>query len=158
MIILISGSINAGKSTIAGKLAEKIPNAVVLEIDVLRDFIKSVPLEKAIPINLENAISLTKNFVKHNFSVFIPYPLSKKNYDFLVEGLRDAREKIYTFTLNPSIETVLEGRGRTLTGWEKERIKHHYKIKINKPDFGIIIDNSHQTPDETTAQILTLIK
>ncbi len=158
MIIFINGSINSGKSTIAKRLSEKIPNSIVLEIDVLRDFIKFVSLDKAIPINLENAVSLTKNFINHNFSVIIPYPLSKKNYNFLFEGLRDVKEKIYTFTLNPSIETVLEGRGRTLTGWEKERIKHHYKIKINKPDFGMIIDNSHQTPDETTNQILTLLK
>lgn len=158
MIILINGSINSGKSTIAKRLSEKIPNSIVLEIDVLRDFIKFVSLDKAIPINLENAVSLTKNFVKHNFNIIIPYPLSKKNYDFLVEGLKNIKEKICTFTLNPSIEIVLEGRGRKLTDWEKERIKHHYKIKINMPDFGTIIDNSHQTPDETTDQILTLLK
>lgn len=158
MIIFINGSINSGKSTIAKRLSEKIPNLIVLEIDVLRDLIKFVPLDKAIPINLENTVLLTKNFVKHHFNVLIPYPLSKKNYDFLVEGLNNIKEKIYTFTLNPSIQVVLEGRGRKLTEWEKERIKHHYKIKINKPDFGTIIDNSHQTPDETTNQILTLLK
>lgn len=158
MIIFINGSINSGKSTIAKNLAEEIPNSVVLEIDVLRDLIKIVPLDKAIPINLENTVLLTRNFVKHHFNVLIPYPLSKKNHDFLIEGLKDIKEKMHTFTLNPSIEIVLGGRGRKLTEWEKERIKHHYKIKINKPDFGMIIDNSHQTPEETTAQILALIK
>lgn len=158
MIIFMNGSINSGKSTIARKLADKIPNSIVLEIDVLRHMIKDVPLEKAIPINLENAISLIKNFTKHGFTIIVPYPLSRKNYDFLMDGLKDISSKIYVFTLNPQLEIVLGGRGRILDEWELERIKHHYKIHINTPDFGIIVDNSHQTPDETTSQILNALK
>lgn len=158
MIILINGSINSGKSTIARKLADKIPSSTVLEIDVLRNFIKDVPLNEAIPINLENAITLTKNFVKHNFNVIIPYPLSQKSYDFLAKGFKDTKQKIYTFTLNPKIEIALSDRGSRRDKWETERIKYHYKIKINNPDFGNIIDNSNQAPEETAAQILELIK
>lgn len=158
MIIFMNGSINSGKSTIARKLADKIPNSIVLEIDVLRHMIKDVPLEKAIPINLENAISLIKNFTKHGFTIIVPYPLSRKNYDFLMDGLKDISSKIYVFTLNPQLEIVLGGRGRILDEWELERIKHHYKIHINTPDFGVIVDNSHQTPDETTSQILNALK
>jgi len=158
MIILINGSINSGKSTIARKLKDKIANSTVLEIDTLRDFIKDIPLKEAIPINLENAISLTKNFVKHSLNVIIPYPLSQKNYDFLVKGLKDTKQKIYAFTLNPKIKIALSNRGRKLNEWEMERVKYHYKIKINNPDFGTIINNSDQFPEETATQILGLIK
>jgi hypothetical protein len=45
-----------------------------------------------------------------------------------------------------------------LDEWEKERIKYHYKININNPGFGNVIDNSNQTPEETANQILKLIK
>ena len=93
MIIFINGSINSGKSTIAKRLSEKIPNSIVLEIDVLRDFIKFVSLDKAIPINLENAVSLTKNFINHNFSVIIPYPLSKKIIIFSLKALGMSKKK-----------------------------------------------------------------
>jgi adenylate kinase family enzyme len=158
MIILINGSINSGKSTIAKILSDKIPNTAVLEIDTLREFIKDVPLEKAIPINLENAISLITNFVKHNFNVIVPYPLSRQNYDFLVKGFKKTNQKIYVFTLNPKMGVALSGRGRSLDEWEKERIKYHYKININNPGFGNVIDNSNQTPEETANQILKLIK
>ncbi len=39
MIIFINGSINAGKTTIAKILAEKIPQTANVEIDELRNFI-----------------------------------------------------------------------------------------------------------------------
>jgi hypothetical protein len=56
------------------------------------------------------------------------------------------------------LETALSNRGRELTDWEKQRIKHHYQIKINNPGFGIVINNSHQTPEETAEEILRYIK
>ena len=65
MIIFISGSINSGKSTVAKILAEKIPRVANIEIDSLRSFISWLEIDKAIPINLENAISVIHNFVKH---------------------------------------------------------------------------------------------
>ena len=58
MIVFINGSINSGKSTLAKLLADKLGNCAVLEIDNLREFIEWMPIEKAISINLENAISL----------------------------------------------------------------------------------------------------
>ncbi|MEI7477769.1 MAG: hypothetical protein WCJ81_04610 [bacterium] len=87
MIIFISGSINAGKSTIAKLLAEKIPQTANIEIDALRDFIPWLELEKAVPINLENAILLIQNFTKHGYNVVVPYPISQKNYEYVTREL-----------------------------------------------------------------------
>jgi len=90
--------------------------------------------------------------------VIVPYPLLKKNYKFLIENLKDANQQIYFFTLNPKLEIVLKNRGeRKLTDWEKERIKHHYQIGINKPEFGEIIDNSSQAPEQTALIVLEKI-
>ncbi|HPR99418.1 MAG TPA: hypothetical protein PLU63_01150 [Candidatus Woesebacteria bacterium] len=154
MIIFINGSINSGKSTLAKLLANKIGNCAVLEIDNLREFIEWMPIEKAIPINLENAISLIENFDKNNLNVVIPYPLSEKNYEYIKNNLKE-KTKVYFFTLNLDLDKVVKDRGnRKLDDWERERIKHHYEIGINKPSFGKIINTTHQTPEETLEIIL----
>lgn len=154
MIIFLNGSINSGKSTIAKLLAEKLGNSAIVEVDSLRDFIDWMPLEESIPINLENAVAVVKVFVKNNLNVIIPYPLDKENYNYLVSELNE----LYVFTLSPRLEVALQDRGsRKLTQWEKERIKYHYSVGINNPDFGIIIDNSDETEEQTVDRILNKI-
>jgi cytidylate kinase len=158
MIIFLNGSINAGKSTVAKILAKKLSDVALLEIDALRDMIEWMPIDQAVPINLENTISVIKNFSKRNLNVIVPYPLSQKNYDYMIENLKDLETKIYFFTLAPKIEKTLTNRGtRELDDWERARIKHHYDIGITNPTFGEIIDNSEQTPEETAGYILTKI-
>lgn len=159
MIIFLNGSINSGKTTVAKILTDKISNTALLEIDNLRQMINWMPLEEAIPINLENSISLIKNFSNRRLNVIVPYPLSQKNYNFIMDGLKDLDTKIYFFTLAPKLEKVLTNRGnRELNDSEKERIKYHYNIGIHKPTFGEIIDNEEQTPEETAELILEKIK
>ncbi|MFA5961929.1 MAG: hypothetical protein WC848_04575 [Parcubacteria group bacterium] len=155
MIIFINGSINSGKSTIAKILAQEIKESAVVEIDSLSAFIEWMPIEEKIELNLENAVSVIKNFTKRKFDVIVPYPLSQKNYEYLTEKLKDDAE-ILVFTLNPKIEEASKNRGeRELNEWEKERIKHHYSIGINNPAFGEVIDNTNQTPRETANVILS---
>jgi adenylylsulfate kinase-like enzyme len=159
MIILLNGSINSGKSTIAKILVNKISNTALLEIDSLREMIDYLPLNEAIPINLENTVSLIKNFVSHNINVIVPYPLSEANYEYIINELKDMKDKIYVFTLSPNLEKAIINRGtRELTEQEIDRIKYHYDTGINKPLFGEIIDNSNQTPEETADLILEKIK
>ena len=158
MIIFLNGSINAGKTTVAKILAKKLSDVALLEIDALRNMIDWMPIDQAVPINLENAISVIKNFSKRNLNVIVPYPLSQKNYDYMTENLKDLETKIYFFTLAPKIEKALTNRGtRELDDWERERIQHHYNIGITNPTFGEIIDNSEQTPEETADYILVKI-
>ncbi|MBU6214556.1 hypothetical protein KGM48_01805 [Patescibacteria group bacterium] len=158
MIIFLNGSINAGKSTVAKLLLKELPHTAVVEIDALREMVGWMPLEQSIPLNLENAISIITNFVKRDLNVIVPYPLSQKNYDFLMENLRDLNVDIRVFTFAPQLEKALTNRGaRELDDWEKERIKHHYNIGIHNPSFGETIDTTKQTPEETTRLILSRI-
>ena len=155
MIIFLNGSINSGKSTVAKLLAEKIPNSAIVEIDALRDMIAWMPIDQAVPINLENAVAVIRNFTKHGISCIVPYPLSEKNHAYMTETLADIRAPIHYFTLAPQIETALSDRGdRKLDDAERERIKHHYSIGIHTPSFGTIIDSSQQTPEKTAQEIL----
>ena len=158
MIIIINGSINSGKSTISKLLSQKIDKPAVVEIDSLSEFIEWMPIEEKVPINLENAVSVIRNFAKRDFNVIVPYPLSQKNYDYMMDNLKDVYDKIFVFTLNPRLETILKNRGeRELDDWERNRIKYHYEKGINNPSFGIIIDNTSQAPVETTDYIISKI-
>lgn len=159
MIIFINGSINSGKSTVSKILAKKLGNTAILEIDELRNFIPWMSLEESIPINLENACLLIRNFVKNNINVVVSYPLSQKNYLFISERLKDLEDEVHFFTLNPSLGVVLNNRGgRDLSDWEIDRIKYHYQTGINNPIFGKIIDNSKEKPEETAEKIIGEIK
>lgn len=158
MIIFLNGSINSGKSTVAKLLAEKISNSALVEIDALRDMIAWMPIDQAVPINLENAVAIIRNLTKRGISCIVPYPLSEKNYAYMTRELADIGTPIHYFTLAPSLETALSDRGsRKLDDAERERIKHHYAIGIHAPSFGTIIDNSRQTPEETAQDILRKI-
>lgn len=159
MIIFINGSINSGKSTIAELLAKEIPHSAVIEIDKLRELISWLPIEEAIPINLENAVQIIKTLAKHSINCIVPYPLSEKNYKYLLDNLIDYKDQISTFTLSPSEEIALSNRGnRVLSDWEKDRIKYHYKINLPYPQFGITIDNGHQNPEQTIDSIITSLR
>ena len=159
MIIFLNGSINTGKSTVAKLLVKELSNTALLEVDSLREMIEWMPIDQAVPINLENAISIIRNFVTKGLSVVVPYPLSQKNYDYVMSELKDLDTKVYVFTLAPKLEKALLNRGgRELEDNEKERIKYHYEIGISSPDFGEIIDNSEQTPQETAKVVLSKIK
>ncbi len=159
MIIFINGSINAGKTTVAKILATKLSNVALVEIDALRDMISWMPINQAVPINLENAVAVIRNFSKRGLNVIVPYPLSKGNYDYVTNELKSLDAKIYVFTLAPKLEKALTDRGtRKLDDWERERIKYHYDIGIHNPSFGKMIDNSEQTPEETADQIISKVR
>ena len=158
MIIFLSGSINSGKTTIAKLLVKAIPKTAHLEVDNLRAMVDWMPLEESIPLNLKNTLSLTINFLKEEMNVIISYPLSRDEYEFFNKHLPADVQRFF-FTLNPRIDHALSNRGsRELTDWEIERIKHHYTMGVNDPGFGITIDNTMQSPEETLSDILYYIE
>jgi len=156
MIILLNGSINAGKTTVSKQLVQLLPRTAHVEVDDLREFIRWMPLAEAIPLNLQNAAAVTRNFVGYGLNVVLSYPLSQEDYDHLIRELTPLGVPIYCVTLNPDLAAAVTNRGtRELTGWERARIPYHYEMGINSPLFGVVIDNTRQTPEETAREILS---
>lgn len=146
MIVFINGSINSGKSTVGRILAKDLGYEFV-EFDDIRSTIPEPDIDKALPMVFEKGIELLNRLYKSNKSVIVAYPLSLKNFNLLKSKLLVTPKVI---TLSPRLEVVLNDRGeRKLEEPEKDRIKYHYKIGINNPNFGDIIDNSDISIDET---------
>lgn len=159
MIIFINGSINSGKSTVAKKLAAKFDKPALVEGDNLGAFIEWMSIDEAVPINLENLVSVIRNLSRHEFTIIAVYPLSESNHTFVINSLADLKETIHVITLSPNIDKALsDTTDRQLTDWERARIRHHYKIGIPNPSFGVIVDNTNETPDETVARIYQLVQ
>lgn len=155
MIILLNGSINAGKSTVSKQLCQMLPRTAHVEVDSLREFISWMPLEESIPINIETAIAVTKIFVRRGLNVIFSYPLRPEDYEIILREFAELDTQVYGVTLRPRLEVSLTNRGtRQLTDWERSRIPYHYETNLNQPEFGIIIDNSEQSPEETAREIL----
>ena len=152
MIILINGSMNAGKSTVAKLLVKKLPRTA--HVEKLRQFIEWMSIEESIPYNMQNIISLTRNFVTMgNLHVVISYPVSNENFVLISDALEDLGQ-IHAFTLSPRLDVVTTNRGtRELAAWEIEQIKKTYAVDFHKPDYGVLIDNTNQTPGETLEEI-----
>lgn len=155
MIILINGSINSGKSTVARLLAKRLRRPAVVEPDSLHAFIEWVDIDKAVPLNLENAAAVIRNFVREGFNVVVPYPLSNADHAYLTGKLEGCGATIHAFTLRPSLEKArTDSLARRLTDWERTRITHLYSTDIVAPRFGVVVDNTERTPEETAEQVL----
>jgi hypothetical protein len=158
MIIFLNGTINAGKSTVARLLKSKLPRPAVVEVDSLRAFIDWMDLDEAIPLNLENAASVIRNFALRGFNVIVPTPLSEQDYAFLSAKLAGLDAKIQAFTLSPSLTKLKTDTPlRKLSAWERQRMDHHHATGLVNPNFGVTIDNTRQRPEETAAEILKIL-
>jgi chloramphenicol 3-O-phosphotransferase len=159
MIILLNGSINAGKTTVSKRLCELLPRTAHVEVDALRDFIGWMPLEESIPINIEAAIAVATVFVQRSLNVVFSYPLRPEDYEVTLREFGELQVAVHCVTLRPRLEVSLTNRGtRQLTDWERSRIEYHYETRLNDPGIGVIIDNSAQSPDETAREILRRIE
>lgn len=158
MILLLNGSINAGKTTIAKSIVKRSINFAHIEVDALRDFVRWMPLEETIELNIKNAVDIAKNFHDKNINSVISYPLSEDNFNYINELLLNTSIEVHAVALYPGIDKLKTNRGmRQLTDWEMQRIDVLHEEGLTKPCFGTIIDNSEQTIEETTDRVLKSI-
>jgi hypothetical protein len=88
----------------------------------------------------------------------IGWPISDQDYSHFIHLLGDCPTPVFAFTLAPRLEVALTNRGeRELTDWQYKRIQFHYAEGIASPSFGVLIDNSDQTPDQTVQTIMNAI-
>jgi len=158
MIVLLNGCINSGKTTIAKSIIERSIGFAHIEVDALRDFIRWMPLEETIELNIRNAIAVAKNFHENGINSVISYPLSEENFNDIKELLVGTSIELHAVALYPGIDKLKINRGkRELTEWEMKRIDELHTMGLSQPCFGTVIDNSEQTIEETTDSVLQVV-
>ena len=155
VVIFIDGPINSGKTTVGKLLAERLPKTVHVEIDDLRHFADCLTLDQAIPFALQDAISVSENWVSRGFNVVVSWPITPENHRVFEEAIRRTGARFVTFTLLPRQDVCLTNRGtRAVELSEIDRIKQMYQGYREKKSIGTVIDNSGQTPDKTVEEIV----
>jgi hypothetical protein len=155
MLIFISGSINAGKTTTSKLLADRI-GAALVNVDDLNDTIPNFNLATDLDKSMDLAIQTINEYTRQGQDVVANYVLRKKDFDRLAREVETQPQIV--ITLAPRLEIAQGKRGdRTLTDWEVSRVKHHYDSGIASPPFGLTIDNSDITIDETVDRIVKII-
>lgn len=154
MIIFISGSVNAGKSTTSKLIADKL-GAEWVDVDEIAHAIPDFSLATDIPLAIDHTIKHINELTSQGKKVVANYVLRHEDYDQLVAGLEDTDQ--HFFTLAPKLEIARSDRGRGMSEWEYDRIKHHYDTGIASPKFGEIIDTSDMTAEEAADAIIALV-
>jgi cytidylate kinase len=154
MVIIISGSVNAGKSTTSKLVADKL-KAEWIDIDELAHQIPSFNLDTDISKAIGLALVEINKLTAEDKNVVANYVLRQEDYEQMDAGIK-AQERYY-FTLVPKLDVARSDRGRGMNDWEYERVKFHYDTGIASPKFGSIIDTSKMTLDEVANDIIRRI-
>ncbi len=162
-ICLITGPAGSGKSSVSKALAKKFERSAVIEVDKIREIIKSGrvrpfpyndEVELQLTLSAKNACDMANNLLEKGFNVFIDDVVGRK---LLVQYSNSFKDKNFkAFLLMPSLEALLrrfddrgdnkELRQRTV---ELHKIFSEKKDELNCQ----IINSSNQTLEETVDEI-----
>lgn len=156
MLIFISGSINAGKTTTSKLLAERL-GWTYINVDDLTDNIDGFDIYTHLDLAMDLAIDAINKAVDAGNSVVANFVVREEDYKRLEHEVH-SQSQVF-ITLSPGLKVAQSQRGdRVLTDWEVKRIKAHYDDGIAAPAYGFIIDNSSLTPKETVDKIMEIVE
>lgn len=163
-VVLITGVMAAGKSTVAQLLAESLPRAVHVRGDVFRRMIVSGRAEMT-PDEAEEARSQLD--LRQRLSAQVADAYADDGFTAVVQDIvlgedlpryigRVRTRPLHVVVLAPSPGTVREREGaRAKTGygeWTVEAFDAY--LRSGTPRIGLWLDTSGQTPEETVSAIL----
>ena len=155
MLIFISGSINAGKTTTSKFLAEKL-GWTNINVDDLIDNVEGFDIYTHLDVAMDLAIEAVNAATDAGNNVVANFVIRKEDYARFEHEIH-AQPQVF-ITLSPGLKAAQSQRGnRVLSAWEIKRIKAHHDDGIAAPEYGHIIDNSNLTVEETANKIIELV-
>lgn len=164
-LININGPINAGKTTVSKRLVSHLPKSLFIEVDDLlsnaEQDAKGLDFHQGIECRLQRLNHQMRKEIKlrqYDWIVFA-YPMSPDNF-INWKLWEKPNVELIPITLAPEQSICQMNRGsRSLSEWEKQRISEMYLQKFNNPaNTSLVIDNSNQSPQETTEVILRFLE
>ncbi len=162
-IIIITGLMASGKSTIAQLLAEKFPKSVHLRGDVFRRMMVNGAVEmgpqysdEAVQqLHLRYRISAQAALMYSNlgFTVILQDNYYGEALTYIATCLQS--RNTFTVVLNPSVDVIKQREAeRGKVGYHSFNIEDLYEMfQRTTPRIGHWINNSDQTPEETADEI-----
>lgn len=170
MIIFINGSFGVGKSTVAEKLVEQLPNSLLFDPEMVGYFLgpivrpitefedfQDLPMWR--PLVVETARQLKQAYGR---TLIMPQTIWFRPYfEEIMEGLRQFEPDLFHFCLTARPETIykrLRERGHTpeANPWVYQRVEPCVTT-FQAPDFAVQISNEDRSPDEVVSEILSRV-
>lgn len=163
VVVVISGMQGAGKSTVADRLARRLPRAARISADALQELIvaggrwperrdMSAEAERQLRLRLHHACLLARSFVGAGFTAVVDDIVVGTRLDDLLAEL--AGRRFIFVMLTPRLEVVRQrehGRGTSLYD---EWAWMDGEIRTGTRRLGLWLDTSAQTADETADELL----
>ncbi|MGI8769314.1 MAG: AAA family ATPase [Propionibacteriaceae bacterium] len=163
-VIVITGVMAAGKSTVAALLADQLPASVHIRGDAFRKMVingradmtpqPSLEAVSQLRLRYELAAGTADRFADHGFDAIVQDVIIGADLEGFIDQIRTPQR--YLVVLSPTVSAV-EIR-------EQERTKEGYThftpggldtlLRTETPRMGYWLDSSAQTPQETVADIL----
>ncbi|MGW6456601.1 AAA family ATPase [Streptomyces sp. NPDC055078] len=165
-VVLVTGVMASGKSTVAQSLAERLPRAVHVRGDVFRRMVVSGRVEMG---SADTDEALAQLRLRYRLSAAVADTYAEAGFTAVVQDIVIGGElpsyvglvrtrPLYVVVLAPDPGTVAAreaarpktgyGKGLTVEGLDRE-------LRGLTPRVGLWLDTSAQTPDETVAEILS---
>ena len=165
MVIVITGVMAAGKSTVAQRLAERLPHSAHVRGDAFRRMIVSGRRELMPDLQAEAVDQL---WLRYRLSAATADAYAAAGFTAIVQDVilgADLAAYLELIVTRPRHLVVLAPRPGVVERREAARPKAGYgawtvadldrSLRADTPRAGLWIDNSDQSPDETADAILT---
>ncbi|MGW6400399.1 AAA family ATPase [Streptomyces sp. NPDC055134] len=163
-VVLITGVMASGKSTVADLLARRLPRAAHVRGDAFRRMLVSgreelLPEDTAearaqLELRYRLSALVADEYARHGWTAVVQDIVLGEDLSQYVSGVRT--HPLYVIVLAPSaaaVQTREAKRPKTGYGlWTIEALDH--ALREGTPRIGLWLDTSEQTPDQTVAAIL----
>ena len=167
MIVFLNGAFGVGKTTVAERLVERIPNSLLFDAEMAGYFLRAVvkPVEQ--PDDFQHLpmwrtlTVMTARWLQERYgrTLIMPMTIWRAAYfDEVMSGLRAFEPKLYHFCLTATEATLTErlrGRGDRpeVLAWCLEQARHCLPV-FQSPAFAEQIATDGQTPDALVEEVL----
>jgi predicted kinase len=169
-ILLITGIMAAGKSTVAQQLAERLPKSVHLRGDIFRKMIVNGRVEPTpdLPTEALEQLRLRYKLAAQTANAYCAAGFTVVYQDIVlgtylqeVVDLLDTNNKRYVVVLRPSIEVITQreaARGKVGYGDDWTPADLDKELDVNTPQLGLWLDTSSLTVEKTVDAILAQLE